>query len=136
MRKPNKFYVYLLRDPWNRPCYVGQTFDPTRRGNEHGVRFYDEMTMEILCQCFTREQANNREKFYIGKFDTYHNGHNRNEGGDYYTSTEKTERERKQKKQATVDKAHATRQRNRTKHSPSQTSIFPDLEEHYKEDIR
>ena len=112
MKKPHRYYIYLLRNPWKEPKYVGQTDDPKRRQGEHGIRFQDPMTMEILQGCPTRDEANRQERFYIWKYDTYHNGYNRNEGGGYFTHDEKIASERRAKKQAAAEKARLTRRQN------------------------
>lgn len=46
--------------------------------NKYGI---ENFTFEIIEEC-SEEQLNNRERYWIAYYDTYHNGYNRTVGGE------------------------------------------------------
>ena len=88
--------IYLITDKTNAMKYVGQTMrsvevrfkehcnEKTYIGNamkKHGI---ENFSAEILEECTTREQLNEREKFWISELNTLSpNGYNLAEGGNH-----------------------------------------------------
>lgn len=76
--------------------YIGQTTNFNKRQKEHlkedriNLKFhnllrkhYNDFIIEILEQNIsTKEELNNKEKFYIKKYNSYNNGFNLTQGGD------------------------------------------------------
>lgn len=87
-------YIYKITNLINNKCYIGQTTDYKRRFIEH-KRMYqendktlykafkkygiDNFSFEVLEKC---KNYNEREIYYIEKFDSYHNGYNMTLGGE------------------------------------------------------
>ena len=97
-------YIYILTDTRNGKQYIGKHnglkenywssgLVPNRIANKHGQ---DVFTREILEDGITSEEAlNEREVFYIKKYDTFKNGYNATGGGEGGNSwaNQKTEEE-------------------------------------------
>lgn len=89
----NKFYIYRIVSP-NGKIYVGKTsIDPEKRWKQHeksnlpigcAIRKYgfENMSFEILCFCFSNDEANKLEIHYIDKFDCLRSGYNCTVGGE------------------------------------------------------
>ena len=108
--------IYLIRNLKNGKCYVGETEGKiknrvTRHLNGHtpGCRaIHDAITKhgrenfddEILESNVIPELLPELEKFYIAKFDTFHNGYNLTEGGETGHQSEETIRRRTEKLRA------------------------------------
>lgn len=87
--------VYLIINMVNGKKYVGQTTQPLKkRFNQHAkskkthlgnaIRKYgvENFTIEVLEECYSREQLNEREIFWIAKLNCKHpNGYNLTDGG-------------------------------------------------------
>lgn len=88
--------IYKATNKISGRCYIGKTIQPfNRRINNHryyarkGIKnkFYDSIRSygfdvfewEVICKCRTKEELNEREKFFIKK---YSNNYNMTEGGD------------------------------------------------------
>lgn len=99
-------YIYILTDTRNGKQYVGKHnglkenywssgLVPNRIANKHGK---DMFTREILEDGITSEEyLNEREVFYIDRYDTFKNGYNATSGGEGGNSwaNQKTEEELK-----------------------------------------
>lgn len=98
----NVIYAYVKKDI-NKVVYVGQTTNLETRNNQHikydpfnqnnrefnyplsrGIRKYGEEAYEliILESELTKEQLNERERYWIKFYDTYFNGYNQTIGGN------------------------------------------------------
>ena len=93
----NNMIIYKLTSPVGK-SYIGLTEKTLEhRLNQHkndcnrfdrhlhkALRKYriDQWQSEILEECTTRQELEDREKYYIEKFDTYHNGYNGTIAGD------------------------------------------------------
>lgn len=93
--------IYKYENLINHKCYIGQSTRIERRINEHNcipycpnskdynaaihqaIRKYglENFSIEILEEC-NPEELNEKEKFYIKKYNSYSCGYNQNEGGD------------------------------------------------------
>ena len=94
--------IYQIRNLINGKVYVGQTVNESRRkanhlfllrmNKHHSIKLknaynkYGEKNFifEILEEC-SKEELNDRELYYIQKKDSYNNGYNCNEGGQFRT---------------------------------------------------
>ena len=87
--------IYKITNKFNDKIYVGQTtrtvevrFKEHRCADSHlgnAIREYGEknFTLEIIEECETREQLNEREIFWIAYFNCKHpNGYNHTDGGE------------------------------------------------------
>lgn len=92
-------FIYKITNKLNSKSYIGLTnyTDPFRRWERHkkdvfhsdytkrplyeAIKKYgiENFTFEVLEECL---EPQDREKFYIQKFDTYNNGYNATLGGD------------------------------------------------------
>lgn len=94
--------IYKITNIINGKCYIGQSVNIHKRWNNHKSACYntnaheynyylyramrkygiENFTFEIIEEC---EQIllNEREKFWISYYDTFKNGYNETEGGDY-----------------------------------------------------
>lgn len=96
----DKIYkIYKIDFPSGK-CYIGQTNDIQRRWREHlweasvarcDIKVYRAMQKyKTTIDCFsviednipTQEEACEKEKYYIKKYDSYHNGYNSTPGGE------------------------------------------------------
>lgn len=97
--------IYKFTNKITNESYIGQSINLESRYKTHkkqhnnknhpsyNTKFYialrkygfDNFTYEILEQNnnLTREKLNDLEKYYIKKYDTYRNGYNMNQGGNY-----------------------------------------------------
>ena len=90
-----KGIIYKITNKVNNKSYIGQTrYTLQFRWNQHlhkkdntyfhnAISKYgkDNFSLEILEECDV-EKLNDREIFYIAKFDTFNNGYNLTIGGD------------------------------------------------------
>jgi group I intron endonuclease len=130
--------VYLMRDKTNDKLYVGQTIHaPERRFKEH---FYEDtyignamrahgienFTIEVIEECETREQLNEREIFWIAELDCMApKGYNCTTGGEGGSPSEETvERIR-----ASVNSYYEEHPEARDRISAEQKARFSDPEE-------
>lgn len=97
--------IYIIKNNINEKVYIGQSVDiavrwMTHRGlgkkdtnperNEYNNKIHRAMRkygrenfyLEILEEC-NREDLNSREKYWIAYYDSFHNGYNSTEGGDF-----------------------------------------------------
>lgn len=84
-------YIYKITNKLSGQCYIGQSANPFERwySHAHGQASpiqiaiqelgISNFTFEILEQC-SREDANERETFWIGFYHSYGNGYNTNGG--------------------------------------------------------
>lgn len=83
-------YIYMLTDTRNGKKYVGQHdgskksywsggLIPNRIADTYGKDVFERVIMEDL---IPKEQLNDKEKFYIKKYNTIEEGYNLTEGGD------------------------------------------------------
>ena len=92
-----KGYIYIITNDTTDKVYIGQTINPLNvRFNEHlyksrihkskfynAIRKYGEEHFKIsLIEECDQSLLNEREKFYIKKFNSYHNGYNSTLGGE------------------------------------------------------
>lgn len=100
--------IYKVENLINHKCYIGQARDVRKRWNRHrtapfnendvaydyplyrAIRKYglENFSFEILEECDT-QNLNEREKFYINKYDTYFHGYNQTLGGETSAVVEK-----------------------------------------------
>lgn len=93
-------FIYMFKNKVNQKCYVGQAIDVERRYTEHlyyvnnnpiqpihkaiakyGIDNFNFKILEFLPQC-TKEQLDDKEKYYIQKHHAYSKGYNCTLGGD------------------------------------------------------
>lgn len=94
--------IYKITNQVNGKIYVGQAVDIQKRWKRHrsvyknpkareydyhiyrGFRAYgiDNFKFEIIEECLESE-LNDREKYWIAYYDSYRNGYNETEGGNY-----------------------------------------------------
>lgn len=88
--------IYKFENKYTHQVYIGQSVKIEERYKQHrneakiqrsNSKFYqalhnhfDDFTFEILEEC-KAEELNEREKYWIAYFDSFHNGLNSNEGG-------------------------------------------------------
>lgn len=92
----NRVYIYKITNNMNQKIYIGQTNNVTRRWQNHkcgndpdmviarAIKKYgvQNFSFEILEEGLTKEEANEREKFYIKELKSLvPNGYNVSEGG-------------------------------------------------------
>ena len=93
--------IYKITNTINGKCYIGQSVNIHKRWTNHksvynnpnanGYDYYlyrsmrkygiENFNFEVLEECKV-EELNDREKFWISKFDSYKNGYNSTIGGD------------------------------------------------------
>ena len=90
--------IYKSTNKLNNNSYIGKSIDIERRyqqhlyddkwrpdtsGNDMAINKYgiENFTFEIIEEC-SEDQLNNRERYWIAYYDTYHNGYNRTVGGE------------------------------------------------------
>lgn len=96
--------IYLIENQINGKQYIGQTMDLNRRIKEHKYRRdiavelaidkygWDNFTAEILKSDIPEDKLNEKESYYIGKYDTFEGrGYNCTSGGDGVKRSEMTE---------------------------------------------
>lgn len=90
--------IYLITNKINGHCYVGQSIDIKRRWRDHrksieqdaplylAFRKYgiDNFEFSVLEEC-QPEELNDKEIYYIEKFNSYYNGYNQTLGGSQYS---------------------------------------------------
>lgn len=92
-----KGYIYIVTNDINNKVYIGQTINPLNirfrehlwKSRRHKSKFYnairkygeEHFKISLVEEC---EQLllNEREKFYIKKYDSFHNGYNSTLGGE------------------------------------------------------
>jgi group I intron endonuclease len=97
-------YIYILTDARNGKQYIGKHnglkedywcsgLVPNRIANKHGREIFTRDILEDGIQ--SEEYLNEREVFYINKYDTFKNGYNATSGGEGGNSwaNQKTEEE-------------------------------------------
>ena len=93
-------HIYTFKNLINGKIYVGQTNKPEKRLWEHlhaakeghvsllyyAIRKYGEenFIFEVIEDC-ENDLANEREKYWISKFDSFENGYNMTTGGDHFS---------------------------------------------------
>ena len=82
-----EIYIYKHTSPSGK-CYIGQTVNIKNRWKPSAYRQcikfhmaiqkygWENITHEIICVCETPEEANEKEAFYIKKFESVANGYN------------------------------------------------------------
>ncbi len=90
-------YIYKHTSPTGK-CYMGQTVNIKNRWKPSAYRqckkFYnaikkygwENFTHEIIYTCSTPQEANEKEAYYIEKYDSVNNGYNLLVGGGEYNS--------------------------------------------------
>lgn len=93
--------IYKIENTINHLVYIGQSVDIQNRFNEHklipfrtwrdtynyplyqDMKKYgiDKFTFTVLEEC-PKENLNEKEQYYIQKYDSYNNGYNQTPGGD------------------------------------------------------
>lgn len=92
--------VYIIRNGMNDKVYVGKTNrsvelrwkehirainDPDKKSSIHfAMKKYgvENFSLEVLEENIPEEKLNEREQYYINKFDSFHHGYNRTMGGE------------------------------------------------------
>lgn len=98
-------FIYLVRNLLNGKCYVGQTKNFTERVRGHlreadngkGYAFHaairkhgkESFVFEVIEEC-DDEIANERERIWIERFDSFKRGYNLTSGGDCFEFSEET----------------------------------------------
>lgn len=100
--------IYKIENLLNHKCYIGQSKNIEKRLNRHknepfnpdshsydyplyrAIRKYgiENFSFEVLEECLVSE-LNEKEIFYIKKYDTFYNGYNQTLGGDTTSKVEK-----------------------------------------------
>ncbi len=89
------YTIYVHINKINKQAYVGQTLQkPEYRWGVNGKGYikqdfykailkygWDNFEHIILEENLTQDEANEKEKYYIAKYDSYYHGYNENEGG-------------------------------------------------------
>lgn len=121
-------YIYKITSLKSSKAYIGLTsFSVDRRWTQHksaakrdsqfhfhkAIRKYgaDDFVVEVLReQLFTIEEAEEFEKYYINKFDTYKNGYNSTLGGlgkpdsvKHYTKNKKKKKKSSKPRKSTAE---------------------------------
>lgn len=112
--------IYCYINEINSKCYVGQTVDFEKRKREHLYRaknsihnmcFYnairkygiDNFRWEILCECNSKEELNEMEKYYIKLYNTKApNGYNLTDGGEGMFGFKHTDKAKKKMSESHV----------------------------------
>lgn len=92
--------IYIIKNKINNQCYIGQSVNITRRWRQHkeavanGVKTplylaiqkygIDNFDFQILEEC-SIEELNDREIYWIEKYDSYYKGYNQTRGGQQYS---------------------------------------------------
>ena len=100
-------HIYTLKNFVNNKIYVGQTNKPKKRLWEHinaakkgkdtllyyAIRKYGEenFIFEIIEEC-EDDVVNEREKYWISKFDSFECGYNMTSGGDYFSLSDEAKK--------------------------------------------
>lgn len=99
--------IYKIENLVNHKCYIGQAVDINKRWRRHhetctditsreyeypiyrAMRKYgiDNFSFEIIEECL-REELNEKERFYVEKYNAFFNGYNQTLGGDGAVNTE------------------------------------------------
>lgn len=105
------YTIYLHKNKTNGKCYVGQTRQSTYKrwqkgkGYKHSTKFYnailkygwDNFEHIILCKC-NGDEVDQKEKYYIQKYDSIKNEYNISQGGLHNEAvTEETREKIRQK---------------------------------------
>lgn len=115
---PEASGIYMIQNMINGHAYIGQSVNIKDRIKHHhlhdylnenntqyNTKFYqalrkygiDNFEIIILELC-NKEELDKKEIYYIGKFNTFHNGYNSTEGGQFWTPnihSEETEEKRR-----------------------------------------
>lgn len=97
-----KYYIYKIENIINHKVYIGLTNNIPRRWGRHlsGLRRgvhdnkflqsefdkYGESNFEfsqVICGDYTDKEIGDLERKYIKEYDSYYNGYNQNEGGNF-----------------------------------------------------
>ena len=95
--------IYKITNTINDNAYIGQTVQPFKtriRQHRHNRKSligkaihkygWENFTVEILESCTSREELNEREKYYIAFYNTvYPNGYNLTDGGGSFSPSKK-----------------------------------------------
>ncbi len=94
-------YIYKYENNLNHKIYIGQTVDFKKRCREHlnasinknhrdynfpihrAINIYgiNNFTITVIDCCNSKEKANERERYWIKKYNSYQNGYNATPGG-------------------------------------------------------
>lgn len=97
--------IYKITNQVNGKCYIGQSVNIKRRWTAEKNKAFDELDkcynyplsrairkyglenflFEVIEEC-TREELNEKERYWINRYDTYFNGYNQSLGGDNSTA--------------------------------------------------
>lgn len=106
-------FIYLFKNKLNQKCYVGQAMDIERRYREHiyysnnnpiqpihkalakyGVENFEFKVLEFLPNC-DKKQIDEKEQYYIHKYQAYTRGYNCSLGGEGNLGLHHTEETKK-----------------------------------------
>jgi group I intron endonuclease len=98
--------IYKATNIINNKCYIGQTIQAfnirkmnhkaqSKRSNGYFQRAinkygWDNFIWEVVCECESRDNLNEMEKYYINFYDSFNNGYNLTTGGDSYIMSDET----------------------------------------------
>jgi len=86
--------IYVGQDSKNKPNYLGSGKYLWNAINKHGKENFKK---EIICECFSKEDLNEKEKYWIKTLNCkVPNGYNITEGGDGVVGRKHTEEEKVQ----------------------------------------
>lgn len=125
--------IYSITNTVNGKKYVGQTRQGlARRKAEHRHRFnlgerdhklylamrkhgVENFMYEVLCLCESHEELDEKERFYIARFNSFNRGYNMTCGGDSISeeTRQKISAKHKGRKVFWYDKVQETRRKNR-----------------------
>ena len=129
---PKQAGIYLITNNINGHSYIGQAIDIYDRFNSHHIYDYknpkcrcyntkiyqalrkyglENFTVEVLEFCCP-EELDEKEKYYVAKYNTYHTGYNSTEGGQSWSEnihspeTEEKRRITREKNQSLKSENH------------------------------
>ena len=92
--------IYKIQNKVNQQVYIGQSIHIKKRFSQHRIKAYDEQISSYnyplyedmreygldnfdysILELCPQDQLNDREIYYISKYDSYYNGYNQTKGG-------------------------------------------------------
>lgn len=129
--------IYKATNTINGKSYIGQTTNLKKRKQKHkdcarkGIQTYfynairkygiNNFKWEVLCECISRKEMNEKEKYYIKKYDSFwkNNGYNLTEGGYDRQVTDKMRKKISDANKGEKHRLYGKHQTEETKHKIS-----------------